>query len=97
MPLHEFKCTKCEFHQERLIRTGDALDFPCPDCGAPTKKLISSSAVRDSRRSIDSKVGESAERKWENMSNRVNNEIKQQGATPDRLKRKKIADRKGDV
>lgn len=47
MPLYEYQCEECGGRFERIRKFSDPpLDEPCPKCGGPIKKLISSPAIQ---------------------------------------------------
>jgi putative FmdB family regulatory protein len=47
MPLYEYQCEECGQRFERIRKFSDPpLDEPCPKCGGPIKKLISSPAIQ---------------------------------------------------
>ena len=47
MPLYEYQCEACGGRFERIRKFSDPpLDEPCPTCGGPVKKLISSPAIQ---------------------------------------------------
>lgn len=47
MPLYEYQCEACGGRFERIRKFSDPpLDEPCPACGGPIKKLISSPAIQ---------------------------------------------------
>jgi putative FmdB family regulatory protein len=47
MPLYEYQCEDCGGRFERIRKFSDPpLDEPCPKCGGPIKKLISSPAIQ---------------------------------------------------
>ena len=47
MPLYEYQCEECGGRFERIRKFSDPpLDEPCPACGGPIKKLISSPAIQ---------------------------------------------------
>ena len=47
MPLYEYQCEDCGERFERIRKFSDPpLDEPCPKCGGPIKKLISSPAIQ---------------------------------------------------
>ena len=47
MPLYEYQCEECGERFERIRKFSDPpLDEPCPKCGGPIKKLISSPAIQ---------------------------------------------------
>ncbi len=47
MPLYEYQCEQCGGRFERIRKFSDPpLDEPCPKCGGPIKKLISSPAIQ---------------------------------------------------
>ena len=47
MPLYEYQCQECGDRFERIRKFSDPpLDEPCPRCGGPIKKLISSPAIQ---------------------------------------------------
>jgi putative FmdB family regulatory protein len=47
MPLYEYQCEECGARFERIRKFSDPpLDEPCPTCGGPIRKLISSPAFQ---------------------------------------------------
>jgi putative FmdB family regulatory protein len=47
MPLYEYQCDECGGRFERIRKFSDPpLDEPCPKCGGPIRKLISSPAIQ---------------------------------------------------
>ena len=47
MPLYEYQCEECGDRFERIRKFSDPpLDEPCPKCGGPIRKLISSPAIQ---------------------------------------------------
>ena len=47
MPLYEYQCDDCGGRFERIRKFSDPpLDEPCPKCGGPVKKMISSPAIQ---------------------------------------------------
>ena len=47
MPLYEYQCDQCGGRFERIRKFSDPpLDEPCPSCGGPIQKLISSPAIQ---------------------------------------------------
>ena len=47
MPLYEYQCDNCGERFERIRKFSDPpLDEPCPKCGGPIRKLISSPAIQ---------------------------------------------------
>ena len=47
MPLYEYQCEECGGRFERIRKFSDPpLNEPCPTCGGPIKKLISSPAIQ---------------------------------------------------
>jgi putative FmdB family regulatory protein len=47
MPLYEYQCEECGARFERIRKFSDPpLDEPCPTCGGPIRKLISSPAIQ---------------------------------------------------
>ena len=47
MPLYEYQCEECGQRFERIRKFSDPpLNEPCPQCGGPIKKLISSPAIQ---------------------------------------------------
>ena len=44
MPIHEYKCRKCEAVVERIEGTHDRPMRKCPSCGGKVDQMISSSA-----------------------------------------------------
>ena len=47
MPLYEYECEECGQRFERIRKFSDPpLDEPCPKCGGPIRKLISSPAIQ---------------------------------------------------
>lgn len=47
MPLYEYECENCGGRFERIRKFSDPpLDEPCPKCGGPIRKLISSPAIQ---------------------------------------------------
>ena len=44
MPIHEYKCRKCEAVVERIEGTRDRPMRKCPSCGGKVDQMISSSA-----------------------------------------------------
>ena len=47
MPLYEYQCEDCGERFERIRKFSDPpLDEPCPKCGGPIRKLISSPAIQ---------------------------------------------------
>ena len=47
MPLYEYQCDDCGERFERIRKFSDPpLDEPCPKCGGPIRKLISSPAIQ---------------------------------------------------
>ena len=47
MPLYEYQCEECGQRFERIRKFSDPpLEEPCPKCGGPIKKLISSPAIQ---------------------------------------------------
>lgn len=47
MPLYEYQCDACGGRFERIRKFSDPpLEEPCPSCGGPVQKLISSPAIQ---------------------------------------------------
>jgi putative FmdB family regulatory protein len=47
MPLYEYQCDDCGKRFERIRKFSDPpLDEPCPTCGGPIRKLLSSPAIQ---------------------------------------------------
>jgi putative FmdB family regulatory protein len=47
MPLYEYECESCGGRFERIRKFSDPpLEEPCPTCGGPIRKLISSPAIQ---------------------------------------------------
>ena len=47
MPLYEYQCDNCGERFERIRKFSDPpLDEPCPKCGGPIRKLLSSPAIQ---------------------------------------------------
>ena len=47
MPLYEYQCEACGNRFERIRKFSDPpLEEPCPTCGGPIRKLISSPAIQ---------------------------------------------------
>ena len=47
MPLYEYQCDDCGKRFERIRKFSDPpLDEPCPQCGGPIRKLLSSPAIQ---------------------------------------------------
>ena len=47
MPLYEYQCDDCGERFERIRKFSDPpLDEPCPKCGGPIRKLLSSPAIQ---------------------------------------------------
>ena len=47
MPLYEYECENCGGRFERIRKFSDPpLEEPCPTCGGPIRKLISSPAIQ---------------------------------------------------
>lgn len=47
MPLYEYQCDDCGGRFERIRKFSDPpLDEPCPKCGGPIRKLVSSPAFQ---------------------------------------------------
>lgn len=47
MPLYEYQCEECGGRFERIRKFSDPpLEEPCPKCGGPIRKLISSPAIQ---------------------------------------------------
>jgi putative FmdB family regulatory protein len=47
MPLYEYQCENCGDRFERIRKFSDPpLDEPCPKCGGPIRKLLSSPAIQ---------------------------------------------------
>ena len=47
MPLYEYQCDDCGKRFERIRKFSDPpLDEPCPKCGGPIQKLLSSPAIQ---------------------------------------------------
>ncbi len=44
MPIHEYRCRKCEAVAERIEGMNDAPMRKCPSCGAKVDRMISTSA-----------------------------------------------------
>ncbi|MBN2799565.1 MAG: zinc ribbon domain-containing protein [Deltaproteobacteria bacterium] len=45
MPIYEYACESCGHRFERLVRH-DALPPECPECGEPTRKLVSAASFQ---------------------------------------------------
>lgn len=83
MPLFEFKCTKCNFQFEKLIRDRTCLEYPCMSCQHTALKQLSGFGFRFSGggtvgntgvdsldSSIDKAVGRDADSRWETVKDR---------------------------
>jgi len=46
MPLHDFKCNKCEHIFEELVKISETTNPVCPECASETEKLIGLSSFR---------------------------------------------------
>jgi putative FmdB family regulatory protein len=47
MPLYEYQCDDCGERFERIRKFSDPpLEEPCPKCGGPIRKLLSSPAIQ---------------------------------------------------
>ncbi|SKA74736.1 FmdB family zinc ribbon protein [Desulfobaculum bizertense] len=44
MPIYEYRCTECNQVFEEWQKNFDEKDMPCPNCGAPSKRLISNTS-----------------------------------------------------
>ena len=81
MPLYEFKCKKCNKIFEELKPYNESFS-KCPKCNSKSEKLMSSFTgfiKGSSNRSLDSIVGEDAERRWKIVENRNKNKSKKSG------------------
>ena len=71
MPMYEFKCNDCGTEFETLKQVGDYIE-KCPACeSSNTEKVVSAasfSVVGSTNRSLDSVIGEDAERKWQQIN-----------------------------
>lgn len=70
MPLHEYKCSTCNFEFEELKKVNEDVETsPCKKCGSPAKRKISlfSSVVSGGSptESIDMTIGREAEKRWQ--------------------------------
>jgi|SRR6266508_544617 len=46
MPIYEYRCKKCNAHQEVLLRASDKPPKRCKKCGGALEKLVSTSAIQ---------------------------------------------------
>lgn len=44
MPTYEYRCTACENEFEKFQRISEEPGAECPECGAPSKRLMSAGA-----------------------------------------------------
>lgn len=79
MPIYEFSCGKCGLKFEETKKYDDN-DANCPVCGDKAKKIMSATSfnVVGGTKSVDSFIGEDAERRWSAIHERKINRDKQQ-------------------
>jgi putative FmdB family regulatory protein len=47
MPIYEYRCTKCGFQHEYLLRMSDAPLTDCPECGKPSfSKMVTAAGFQ---------------------------------------------------
>ena len=46
MPIYEYQCTECGYQTEVLQKISDDPLKDCPECGKPTKKMVTAAAFR---------------------------------------------------
>jgi putative FmdB family regulatory protein len=81
MPIYDFRCKKCNFEFDDFLKSHEDLNPNCPDCGGETTKLMSMfscNVVGTKHRSLDSLIGEDAERRWKFVHNRRDKRLKKQ-------------------
>jgi len=79
MPIYEFVCDDCKQQYEEHKKTGD-YDSNCPLCSKKARKIISRtnfSIVNSSNKSIDSAIGEMAEKRWSEIEDNKKKRIKE--------------------
>ena len=76
MALYEYKCKSCGYEFEELITTNeDNFITKCKKCGEDAERKISGFSaivIGSSNESIDKKIGQEAEKRWEMHHNRQN-------------------------
>jgi len=72
MPIYEFYCENCKTVIEEILQIGSD-NLKCKKCGNELKKKMSSFSgiIKGStNRSLDSVIGESAEKRWKTINQR---------------------------
>lgn len=44
MPTYEYRCTSCQHEFEKVQKMSETPGAPCPECGAPSERLLSGGA-----------------------------------------------------
>ena len=75
MPLFEYKCKKCNFLFEILVKQTEAAETKeCPQCGSKADKQISSFASvvagGTSNETVDMTIGREADKRWQTYNDR---------------------------
>jgi putative FmdB family regulatory protein len=79
MPIYEFVCSKCSLTFEETKKY-DENDANCPVCSEKANKIMSTTSfsVAGGTRSVDSFIGEDADRRWSAVRERKINRDRQQ-------------------
>jgi len=98
MPIYEYECESCSeiFSKFLSMRDSDKA-IKCPVCDKKASRNIGPTSLKTSVRSIDSIVGEDAERRWEAAYARADVQEKTEGASDATKTQKKTALKKGRV
>jgi len=79
MPIYEFKCNHCGQQYEEQKKVDD-FKSDCPVCKKPSEKIMSSSSINvkgSPNKTIDSVVGEQAEKRWQEIEENKNKRNKE--------------------
>lgn len=89
MPLHEYKCKKCNYEFEELVSDNDDLVI-CKKCGSEVEIRMSVfSSVTEGgsvNESADMKIGREADRRWQMHQDRQSRRHKLVGKKPEPIK-----------
>lgn len=90
MPIYEFVCKECKQKFEEMKQYDDNI-AKCPVCSGESERVMSAtnfSVVGSTNKSVDSIIGEDAERRWIDIKNRKDVRDKELGKTESEINQK---------